>query len=148
MSDHADPTELAPHDAQRVELERGRLLNDTGDPTGAALHFERARDLDGSPALTVEALVMLGVVDPSHSQHHLDEGLALIRASDDPDVTRWEGPLYNNHAWNCHDAGDDAEALGWFIRAERWYLRHGTPEQHERAQEYVVDCRERLQDQH
>jgi tetratricopeptide (TPR) repeat protein len=114
-----------PHARARLAIERGRVLNSTGDPAGAAPYFSSAHELAleaGAPGLAVDALHMqaiaAGATDGPIAARAIDElALAEIEASDDPAVRRWLGSILNNLGWDLHDAGRPEEALTVFERA-------------------------------
>lgn len=130
--------------AQRVALERGRLRMTGGDPAAAREQFVAAAD-GPDEALVVDAVHMLAIVDTAAEADWTERGLALARASSDPRVVRWEGPLLNNHGWNHADTGRDAEALAVLREAEAWYAEHGTTRQQQNARDYVADLLRRVE---
>jgi tetratricopeptide (TPR) repeat protein len=109
----------------RLSIERGRLLNSTGDPTVAGPLFEQARELAaalGAAALAVDALHMLAIV--AGAMDGPDASMAINRqavdealASSDPDARLWLGSLLNNLGWDLLDVGRAEEALGVFQQA-------------------------------
>ncbi|MGC4111026.1 MAG: tetratricopeptide repeat protein [Nocardioides sp.] len=113
------------HAGARIAIERGRVLNSTGDPGSAAPHFLQAEELArelGATGLAVDALHMqANVAEPLHGAEAACEinerALAEIEASDDPLVQRWLGPVLNNLGWTTHNAGRPQEALAVFERA-------------------------------
>ena len=118
--------------AIRVSLERGRLLNSSGDPAAAIQHFTDALDsarASGQDFLEVDAAHMLAIADSEHSQDWTAQGLRVVERSADPRVQRWSGSLHNNAGWARHDTGDYAGALAEFEEAAAAYSVHGTVEQ-------------------
>ncbi len=117
--------DAALHARARIAIERGRVLNSTGDPRGAAPYFAEAHRLAtqaGLGGLAMDALHMqaiaAGAVDGPEAALAVDErALAEVEASDDPDVRRWLGPVLNNLGWDLHDTGRTEEALEVFQRA-------------------------------
>lgn len=105
----------------RYLLERGRVLNTSGDAQASMPLFRDAWDRArrcGAHYLAVDAAHMLGIVAP------VDERLAwnqtaieYAESCGDEDARRWLGSLYNNTAWTLHDAGDAEGALELFERA-------------------------------
>ncbi len=117
--------EAALHARARVAIERGRVLNSTGDPAAAAAYFGDAHRLAteaGVGGLALDALHMLAIsaggTDGPVAARTIDErALAEIEASDDPQVRRWLGSILNNLGWDLHDSGEPEQALAVFQRA-------------------------------
>ena len=113
------------HARARIAIERGRVLNSTGDPSGASPYFAVAQRLAtqaGLGGLAMDALHMqaiaAGATDGPDAARAVDErALAEIEASDDPAVRRWLGSVLNNLGWDLHDSGRPEEALSVFERA-------------------------------
>jgi tetratricopeptide (TPR) repeat protein len=113
------------HAQARLAIERGRVLNSTGDHGGAAAYFVEAHRLAtqaGVGGLAVDALHMqaiaAGAVDGPAAARAIDErALRVVEASDDPQVRRWLGSILNNLGWDLHDSGRPEEALTVFERA-------------------------------
>jgi tetratricopeptide (TPR) repeat protein len=103
----------------RVTLERGRVHRSSGEPDRASECFDDAATLAreaGEPALGVDAVHMLALVEPSpqlavrlHRQ-----ALRMARSSDDPAVRRWEAPVLNNLGCSLVEAGRTEQALAAF----------------------------------
>lgn len=113
---------------QRTELERGRLWNSAGNSDTARDHFLTAVANGADEFLTVDALHMLAIVEPSNREWY-EQAMRIVEESGDARVRRWEGSLRNNHAWNLADAGDEVAALVAFREAEQWFNEHGTASQ-------------------
>jgi tetratricopeptide (TPR) repeat protein len=117
--------DAALHARARIAIERGRVLNSTGDPAGAASYFAEAHRLAtraGTGGLALDALHMqaiaAGATGGPDAARVIDElALAEIEASDDPQVRRWLGSILNNLGWDLHDSGRPHDALGVFERA-------------------------------
>ncbi len=117
--------ESALHARARVAIERGRVLNSTGDAAAATPFFAEARRLAveaGLGGLALDALHMQAIAagatkGPDAARTIDEQALAEIEASDDPQVQRWLGPVLNNLGWDLHDSGHPEEALGIFERA-------------------------------
>jgi tetratricopeptide (TPR) repeat protein len=117
--------ESASHARARLAIERGRVLNSTGDPSSASPHFVEAHRLAtsaGLGGLAIDALHMqaiaAGATDGPEAARAIDErALAEIEASDDPQVRRWLGSILNNLGWDLHDSGRPEQALEVFERA-------------------------------
>ena len=115
----------ATHARARLAIERGRVLNSTGDAAAAAPYFADAHRLAtdaGAGGLAIDALHMqaiaAGATDGPDAARAVDErALAEVEASDDPQVRRWLGSILNNLGWDLHDSGHPEEALAVFERA-------------------------------
>ena len=115
----------ATHARARLAIERGRVLNSTGDAAGAAPYFADAHRLAtdaGVGGLAIDALHMqaiaAGATDGPDAARAVDErALAEVEASDDPQVRRWLGSILNNLGWDLHDSGHPEDALAVFERA-------------------------------
>jgi tetratricopeptide (TPR) repeat protein len=114
----------------RLLLERGRVLNSSGDPQRARPLFEAAWDLGRSvphPDLAVDAAHMVAIVAaPEEKRRWNDLAVAYAEESGDPDAARWLGSLYNNMGWDAHDAGDYAEALRLHELCWEWHRERST----------------------
>jgi tetratricopeptide (TPR) repeat protein len=125
------------HARARLAIERGRVLNSTGDPRAAATYFATAYALAsacGAGGLAIDALHMSaiagGAVDGPDAARAWDErALAEIDRSDDPSAEAWRGTILNNLGWDLHDSGRLDEALRVFERAVVARIEAG---QHER----------------
>lgn len=105
----------------RVALERGRVLNSSGQPELARPFFEEALKLAeaaGESFYAVDAAHMLGIVCPG------DEGLEwnlraiqMVEDASDKRAKRWLGSLLNNTGWSLHAQGRLDEALALFEKA-------------------------------
>jgi len=102
----------------RYLLERGRVINSSGEPLQSKECFLKAWELSKAANLdnyAVDALHMLGIVDPPEKQ--LDwsiQALEIAEKSKDKRVKTWLGPLYNNIGWTYHDLGQYEKALSYF----------------------------------
>jgi tetratricopeptide (TPR) repeat protein len=123
LLDELDP--VGPHAAARVAIERGRVLNSTGEPAAAAPLFAQAHRLAaeaGTAGLAIDALHMRAIAagataGPEASRMVDERAFSEIEASDDPQVRRWLGPVLNNLGWDLHDSGHPQAALAVFERA-------------------------------
>ncbi len=115
----------------RIALERGRLLNSSGDPVSSIPHFTRAWELataTGEDALAVDAAHMLAIAVPGEGALPWHErAFALARSSPDPKAAAWIGSLGNNLGWTLHDLGRPEEALAAFKDALAWREEKGSP---------------------
>jgi tetratricopeptide (TPR) repeat protein len=104
----------------RLALERGRVINSSGDPAGSIPYFESALSLaeaSGYEYLAVDAAHMLGIVsEPDDAIRWNETAMRMAEAASDQRVRRWLGPLYNNLAWTYNDIGKHEEALALFER--------------------------------
>jgi tetratricopeptide (TPR) repeat protein len=134
----------------RVELERGRLRNSSGDSARALPlfvgSFETALAIPHE-FIAVDAAHMAAIAAPDLESklEWANRGIEMAMASDDPDVQGWLGSLFNNVGWDYFDAGDYETALSWFERAVT--EREKRPDQPERiahAREAVDEARSKL----
>jgi tetratricopeptide (TPR) repeat protein len=134
--------------AIRVLLERGRLHRSSGLPDRAGPLFVEAFDQgmeSGQIALAVDAAHMAALVEDMDTW--TERGLEIARQSDDPDVTRWLGPLLNNLGWDRFDAGDFQGALQAFESALREYEKPpDRPSQVKMAREAVEEAQRAIAD--
>ena len=127
----------------RVQLERGRLRNSSGDSEASRRHFSMALGhamASRVPFLAVDAAHMLAIVEPDNASHWVRQGLEIIESSSDPSVLRWRGALYNNLGWTLHERREYEPALEAFRQALAAYEAHGTPAQVHRARWAVARC--------
>lgn len=130
LLDGIEPT--GPLLTARIELERGRLANSSGDLAAAVPHFSAARaaaELAGDEYLEVDALHMLAIADPDRAAQWTSHALSVLATGRDPRPRRWIGPLRNNLGWTLFDRGDPAGALRQFEAALEAFERDGTAEQ-------------------
>ena len=102
----------------RISLERGRVLNSSGDPDGARPLFEAAFEgasTAGFEHLAIDALHMLAIVAPVSEQDALNRrALAMASAATDPRARDWRASLLNNVGWTAFERGDFEDALALF----------------------------------
>ena len=118
-----EPVEL--HLNSRVLIERGRVLNTSGDPAKARPLFEQSLALADSAhveGLAVDAahMVAIAAFNDSAKADALawnERALAMAESSKDPEARRWRGSLLNNLAWTYHDMKQYETALPLFERA-------------------------------
>lgn len=123
---------ISTHDAvvqQRLALERGRVLNSSGNVANAISQFQEAYRIGADLFLTVDAIHMLAMTDIAREAEWYRQGLTAVLHSGNPRVRRWEGSLRNNHAWHLADHDDLPGALVAFREAETWFRTHGTARQ-------------------
>ncbi len=138
---------ISPDDAvvqQRIALERGRVLNASGEVAQAIAQFQEAYRVNADTYLTVDAIHMLGITDKAEAATWYERGLEIVQHSHDARVQRWEGPLRNDQAWNLADEGNLEAALQLFREAEAWFRAHGTPQQVQRAESSIAEVMKRM----
>jgi tetratricopeptide (TPR) repeat protein len=112
----------------RARLERGRVLNSSGQRDASRPLFAQAYELalaSGLDFLTVDAAHMRGIVEPPESALAWNlTAIELAERSSDPEARRWLGTLYNNIGWAYHDMGRAADALDMFQRGLAWRERN------------------------
>jgi len=116
----------------RLALERGRVLNSSGDPAASIRLFAEAlaaAESAGEDFLAVDAAHMLAIADRDRAEHWTNLALRMVAHSQDPRTQRWAGSLHNNAGWARLDAGDFATALAEFQAAQASYAVTGTVEQ-------------------
>jgi tetratricopeptide (TPR) repeat protein len=105
----------------RVLLERGRLINSSGNPILAIPVFAEAF----GPAweanlefLAIDAMHMEAIVAPAEMQDALNgQALGFAERARDPRARRWRGSVLNNMGWAAFERGDLDAALGRFKAA-------------------------------
>ncbi len=115
----------------RIALERGRLLNSSGNPEQSRGHFETAWDIaigHGLDGLAVDAAHMLAIVaeDDDAFRWH-ERAMALCEQSQDPVARRWRASLLNNAGWTAFSANKLEDALDHFEQALEARIERGTP---------------------
>jgi tetratricopeptide (TPR) repeat protein len=124
--------DVAPATRTRILLERGRLVNSSGDPGAAVPLFAEAAAL-GEPAglefLAIDAIHMLAIADGIRASDHTARGLDLVARSRDPRTKRWAVSLHNNLGWRYFNDGDAASALREFEAAYEASVAFGTDDQ-------------------
>jgi tetratricopeptide (TPR) repeat protein len=105
----------------RYLLERGRVCNSSGEPEVSRGYFLKAHDLAsdiGADFYAIDALHMLGIVDPPEKQMEWNlKALDLAEKSVDERARKWRGSLYNNIGWTYHDVGEYDKALSMFEKS-------------------------------
>lgn len=138
------------HVLARVEIEKGRVLNSSGDQAAARPFFELAledAEAAGTQGLVIDAMHMLAIVASSYSEAKRvgEEALARAEASPDPDARRWRGSVLNNLGWTHYDAQMYEEALHTFERALAIRLAEGDEKAISHAREAIAETRQALQ---
>lgn len=115
----------------RVLLERGRVRNSSGDPSGAGPLFRQAYEravAAGLDGLAVDAAHMLAIVLPAEEHEQWARtGLRLAERSADPLARSLIGALLNNLGWTHANRDDWTSALGLFERALAARRAEGDP---------------------
>ena len=114
----------------RYALERGRVLNSSGDPTAARPHFEEALEIAwsaGEAGLAVDAAHMIAIAVPELEAklEWNQRALEMARGSADPRAQRWVGSLLNNVGWAYFEAGQHENAMRAFEDELRWLEPRG-----------------------
>ncbi|NNE08864.1 MAG: tetratricopeptide repeat protein, partial [Gemmatimonadetes bacterium] len=120
---------LSPRAGIRYELEKGRLLNSSGDAEKSRAHFERALALaeqSGEEFFAIDAAHMMGIVAPPDAQLDWNErALAMAGASDNPVARKWIGSLYNNIGYTYMEQGEYELALVNFRKLQEFCAETG-----------------------
>jgi tetratricopeptide (TPR) repeat protein len=103
----------------RIQMERGRLRNSSGDAGAALAMFQAAfeiADEAGEKFLAADAAHMAALASPDREGklEWTERGIGIATESTDRDVSYWLGPLYNNLGWEYQDAGEHEAALDAF----------------------------------
>lgn len=125
--------ESKPRARVRCLLERGRVLNTSGDPAASRALFQSAEELAREAGLdfyAVDALHMLGIVDaPERKLEWNERAIKLAEVSSDLKTRSWAASLYNNYGWSKMDLGRYEEALEAFRRASDFREAQGKPDE-------------------
>lgn len=115
----------------RCLLERGRVLNTSGDPASSRALFRSAWELAREQKLdfyAVDAAHMLGIVEaPERQLEWIGRAIQAAQASADPRARAWMGSLLNNLGWSKMSLGRYEEALEHFQRAFIFRQEQGKP---------------------
>ncbi len=138
--------------AIRVDLERGRLRRSGGDPAAALPLFVSAYEqavASDDEFLAVDAAHMAAIAaEGDAGWEWTQRGIELAERSDDPEVTYWLGPLFNNAGWSRFDDEDYEGALALFTRAlEERERRPDQPRPIEFAREAVAEAEQAIERQ-
>jgi tetratricopeptide (TPR) repeat protein len=104
----------------RIDLERGRLRNSSGDPEAALPLFVRATgsaDEQGELFIAADAAHMAAIAAPTRDERlsWTKRGITLAESGDGGRY--WVGPLLNNLGWDQYEAGEHEAALESFEQA-------------------------------
>jgi len=113
----------------RLLLERGRVLNSSGQPAEAKPVFLAAFELAlRSPEefLAIDAAHMVAIVEgPEEALAWNLRALNMARQAKDERAAGWQGSLYNNIGWTCHDLKRYGDALEYFEAGLAFQLQRG-----------------------
>jgi len=129
--DQVEPALEGRNDRQRVRylLERGRVLNSSGQKERALPFFEEAATLAHElheDFFEVDALHMIAIVVPSDQQMEWNlKAVAAAEKSEDERARNWLGSLYNNIGWTYHDQKKYDDALATFQKALVFRVEQG-----------------------
>ncbi|MGG5172317.1 hypothetical protein ACQR35_09080 [Pseudarthrobacter sp. J1738] len=143
--DSIEGAEEDPTIGVRILLERGRVLNSSGQAAMAVPLFEQAAELGdhlGEEFLAVDALHMLAIADAEHCELWTRSAIEYASTVTDQQTKRWLIVLHNNLGWHLSDGKEFTKALVEFQLAEQWAQRLGTPKQQELAAAAVAQCAE------
>ncbi len=121
----------APQVEIRMQLEKGRLANSSGDRDGAKPYFRNALALAEQEEghfdyYAIDAAHMLGMVSEGAEAVRWHEvGLRLAAASPSDRARNWKGSLLNNLGWTYFNIGDFETALSTFQSALAFHERAG-----------------------
>lgn len=117
----------------RYLLERGRVLNSSGQKGKARPLFEEAwqrGQAGGFDFFAVDAAHMIAIVAPTDEQMDWNKkAAALAEQSDDPKARNWLGSLYNNMGWTYVDQKAYDKALAIFEKALDFRKQQGKAEE-------------------
>lgn len=128
----------------RLDLERGRVWNSSGEVPAARPRFEAAWEratAEGLDFYAVDAAHMMAIVetgDDAVAWYERARGAA--EASSHARTRRWLGSLLNNLGWTHHDAGNHGRALEVFEACRAWHDEHGTEQTRNIARWTVARC--------
>jgi tetratricopeptide (TPR) repeat protein len=115
----------------RYLLERGRVINTSGDPERSRPLFVQAWQTAraaGDDYYAVDAAHMLAIVEPHDKQlRWFHRALELAVASDDERARNWCGALYNNAGWFYCETNHFKEALDMFEKGLAFRETQGEP---------------------
>jgi len=113
------------------DLERGRVLNSSGDPGAARPYFLAAlteAQAAGLDHLAADAAHMMAIIEPGEAQiSWAERALGIASASADPRARRWIGSVSHNLGWTLHNLGRYDDALAAWQRALAFREEQGDP---------------------
>jgi tetratricopeptide (TPR) repeat protein len=105
----------------RYLLERGRVINSSGDPKKAKPYFLDAYEIarvHNEDFYTIDAIHMLQIVDlPEEQLQWADAAIKIAEKTTDERAKKWLGPLYNNTGWTYFDLQQYDNALEFFEKS-------------------------------
>lgn len=105
----------------RYLLERGRVINSSGDPQKAKPYFLDAYEIASArneDYYAIDAIHMLQIVDPPEQQlEWANLAMGLAEKTSDERAKKWLGPLYNNTGWSYFDLKQYDKALELFEKS-------------------------------
>ena len=108
----------------RYLLERGRVLNSSGNPEKSKPLFIEAFEIAKVNKLdlyAIDAAHMMGIVVPPEKQLEWSlKALEITEKTTDKKAKRWLDPLYNNIGWTYHDLKEYDKALALFEKGLKW----------------------------
>lgn len=128
----------------RYLLERGRVLNSSGNPDAALPVFIQAWKAArgaGDDYYAVDAAHMLAIVEPPEKQ--LRWYYRAAELAEDSDMRRarmWLGTLYNNAGWSYCETNHFKDALAMFEKALAWRKEQGQARETRIAEWTVGRC--------
>lgn len=128
----------------RLELERGRLQNSSGNREQAIPHFRTALRIAQEAGLdffAVDAAHMLGIVSDGFEAVEWNQ-LALEMSGKSPDsrTQKWRGSLLNNLGWAYYHLHEHDAALKTFEMALEWQVQNGSAVNQRIAQWTIARC--------
>lgn len=105
----------------RYLIERGRVINSSGDPKKAKPYFLDAYEYaaaNNEDYYSIDAVHMLQIVDPPKEQlKWADLAMEIAEKTTDERAKKWLGPLYNNTGWTYFDLKQYDKALALFEKS-------------------------------
>ncbi len=134
----------SPRVRTRYYLERGRVLNSSGDAEASRplfIHAWKSARGAGDDHYAVDAAHMLAIVEPPEKQlRWYHRAVELAEDSDDPRARNWLGALYNNAGWSYCDTNHFKDALPMFEKALAWRKEQGQTREIRIAEWTIARC--------
>ncbi|MBC8437317.1 MAG: hypothetical protein H8D86_00515 [Planctomycetes bacterium] len=110
-------------------LERGRVFNSSGEKQSAVAIFEQAWSLaveSNEDPLAMDAAHMVAIAaEPHIALSWSEQAMTLAEQSDNPLVTKWLGPLYNNTGWTHVEQQNYVQAMELFQKGLQFRIAQG-----------------------